>query len=404
MSEHDLRDVVVIGAGPAGSGAAARLAALGHDVLLLDRQRFPRDKACGDGLIADALTALRRAGVYERVAAQAVFASAARAFSASGHEVRVRAPFLVLRRERLDQILVDEAVERGAELRTARVTALRPHGGSPVEIILGGGAALRARFVVVACGADVSLLRPLGAVPRPEPGGVAIRCYVRSEAAPLEELVFAFERGVAPGYAWIFPVAPGEYNVGVGVFWQRPRDRTIDVRVALDHFLRDFPPARRLMASAPSVSPVRGARLRMGLAGVRPVTAGCILAVGDSVDATLPLSAEGIGKALETGWLAAEAIDAALRSGDVGAAGSYATAIDRLRPAYRRYRTASRWLAHPWLMDVLVRRAGRSAWVRDRMEGIIRESADPRSVFSIRGVLRSLVPSGSPSADRPPNR
>ncbi len=395
MTERHARDVIVVGAGPAGSSAAARLAALGHDVLLLDRQRFPRDKACGDGLLADASAALRRAGVYERVAAEAAEAGAARAFSPAGHEVRVRAPFLGLRRERLDQILVEEAVRRGAELRVGRALELQPRAAGPVEVRLAGDdAPLRARFVVVACGADVSLLRPLGAVLRPEPGGVAVRCYVRSDGAnapPLDDFVFSFERALAPGYAWIFPVGPGVYNVGVGIFYQRARDRLVDVRAALDRFLRDFPPARRLRASASHVGPMRGARLRLGLAGVRPVSAGRVLAVGDSVDATLPLSAEGIGKALETGWLAADAIDGALRSGDVAAAGTYASAIDRLRPAYRRYQAASRWLAHPWMMDVLVRRAARSAWVRERVEGIVQESADPRSVFSARGVLRSLV-------------
>jgi len=392
VNERELHDVVVVGAGPAGSSAAARLAAGGQDVLLLDRHAFPREKACGDGLISDSVAALRRAGVYERVAAEALPAAGARAYSPARSQVRVRAPLLALRRERLDQILVEEAVGRGARLRTARVTALRPRGSGEVEVELAGATApLRARFVVVACGADVSLLRPLGAVTRPEPGGVAIRRYLRSDAPPLDEFVFSFERQITPGYAWIFPIAPGEYNMGVGVFFRRARHRALDIRAILDRFLRDFPPARRLMTSAALLGPVRGARLRMGLAGVRPVTAGRILAAGDSVDATLPLSAEGIGKALETGWLAGDAVHEALRAGDVAAASAYASAIARLRPVYRRYEAASRWLAHPWTADLLVRRAARSDWLRRGIEGIIRESADPRSVVSARGLLRSLL-------------
>ena len=390
----DLRDVIVVGAGPAGSSAAARLGALGHDVLLLDRYSFPRDKPCGDGLLPDAVAALRRAGVYEQVAAQATPADGACAFSPSGHQVYVRALFHALPRKVFDQILLDDALRQGAEWRRAHVTGLRVTG-SVVELEAAGEPGpLRARFVVVACGADISLLRPLGAVRRAEPGGIAVRRYIRGDPATASaraEFLFSFQRELAPGYAWIFPVGPAEYNVGVGLFFDRPRHRPVDIRTALDHFLHDFPPARQLLSGATDVGPVRGARLRTGLAGVNPVTAGRILAVGDSVDATFPLSAEGIGKALDTGWLAAEAVAAALRSGDGAATSAYAAALARLRPAYRRYQAASRWLARPWAADLLVRRAARSPWLRQRMEGIIQESADPRSVFSARGMLRSLV-------------
>ncbi len=386
----ELRDVIVVGAGPAGSSAAARLAAAGHDVLLLDRHECPREKACGDGLIADALAALRRAGVYQRVAAEATSASAARAFSPGGHTVRVDAPLLTLRRERLDQILVEEAVRQGARLRTARVTALRPQGEAVALELAGAAPSLRARFVVVACGADLALLRPLGAVLQPEPDGVAIRRYLTSDAPPLEELVFAYQRDIVPGYAWIFPLGAGAYNVGVGVFFRRPGNRALDVRRVLERFLGTFPLARTLMASATELGPVRGARLRMGLAAVRPVT-GRVLAAGDSVAAILPLSAEGIGKALETGWLAAGAVDEALRSGDPAAAGAYAAAIARLRAGYAGYARAARWLARPWAVDLLVRRGARSEWLRRGIAGIIQDTTDPATVFSGRALLRSLV-------------
>lgn len=386
------RDVLVIGAGPAGSSAALRLAAAGRDVLLLDRHHFPRDKACGDALMPDAVAALRRAGLYDRVRAEARVVGGARAFSPSRAEVLMDAEFLTLKRERLDHLLVEEAVRRGAELRTGRVTALRPDGGAEVVAeVAGAGEPLRARFVVLATGADVSLLRPLGGVLRPEPSGVAIRRYVRSDSRPLDELLFAYDRTIAPGYAWIFPTGAGEYNVGIGIFDRGARRRALDPREVLDRFLREFPLARELVGAASATGPVRGARLRVGLGGVLPVTAGRIVAAGDAIAATFPFTGEGIGKALETGWLAADAVDEALRSGSAAAAAAYAAELERLRPRYAGYETASRWIAIPWLADLVMRRVARSAALRREVRGIIEESVDPRTVFSWRAVVRSFI-------------
>lgn len=386
---RELWDVLVVGAGPAGSMAAIHLASSGHRVLLVDRHEFPRDKACGDGLITDALNCLRRVGLYDAVRAAGLPVHEAAGFSPSRYEVRVRGDFVVLKRARLDDLLVREAVRRGAVLHREKVTALVVGEDRIVRAdVFGSHHPIRARVALVATGADVSLLRRLGSVSRVEPSGFAVRKYVRS-ALRLDRLVVSFERSILPGYAWIFPVAEHEYNVGCGVF--HDPNRKVDLRAMLDRVLEEFPLARALVDSGEDAGPTRGARLRCGLGGVRPVTDGRILAIGETVATTFPFTGEGIGKAMETGEIAASVLHDAFASGDMRALETYATRLERLRPRYAGYAAAERWLSQPYLNDLVMRRASKSAFLRQAFERIVNETVDPQEGFSVRGVLRSLI-------------
>ena len=157
-------DVIVIGAGPAGSIAARRLASEGHAVLLLDQFGFPRDKVCGDALMPDAVTVLRRNGLYERVLRAGHLVRRGSIFSPSQIEVAVPGEYLTLRRSVLDSLLADGAVEDGAEFRQVSVSKVEPDpaGREVVVAAKGRSQLLRARVVIIATGASVSLLRETG--------------------------------------------------------------------------------------------------------------------------------------------------------------------------------------------------------------------------------------------------
>ncbi|HEV2131021.1 MAG TPA: NAD(P)/FAD-dependent oxidoreductase, partial [Longimicrobiaceae bacterium] len=284
------------------------------------------------------------------------------------------------------------AVEAGAALCHARVEALEP-GADEVRVEIGSraGPALRARFVLVATGADISLLRPHGMIERQEPSAVAVRCYIRSDFE-IDRLVVSLDRSLLPGYAWIFPVGEGEYNVGCGVISQSLRTNKVDLRAMLDGFLREFPLARELQARAIHTGPVRGAQLRCGLTGTRVWDGGRILAAGESLGATFPFSGEGIGKAMETAEIAADFLDAALTAGGPERLAGYAARLRaELRPRYLGYEVAERWLSRRWVGDLVMRRARKSPAVRAAFEGVFTETVDPRQVFSLPGLLRLLV-------------
>jgi flavin-dependent dehydrogenase len=109
-------DVLVVGAGPAGSAAAITLASAGLSVVMLDQHAFPRDKVCGDGLIPDAHRALARLGVLDQVMQQAQSARAVRCTSPKGRQIDVEGTLAVLPRKQLDEIICRAAVAAGARM------------------------------------------------------------------------------------------------------------------------------------------------------------------------------------------------------------------------------------------------------------------------------------------------
>src|SRR5262245_48516798 len=125
MGAPSIHDALVIGAGPAGAAAAWALARAGHDVVLVDREAFPRDKTCGDGLIPDSLEALDEMGLREAVLREAARAFALHVVAPNGASVRLGGEFLCLPRQRFDALLVESAQTAGARFM-APMAAVQP--------------------------------------------------------------------------------------------------------------------------------------------------------------------------------------------------------------------------------------------------------------------------------------
>lgn len=386
----ELWDVLIIGAGPAGATAALHLAARGRRVLLLDRERFPRDKTCGDLLIADALHALQRAGVAEEIERVGHRLSTLSVFSPSRIEVAVPGQYVTLRRRALDAILAAKAVSQGAVFAQGLVQQLSEDCGPSPGALTDCGRSLHARLIILATGASVGLLENASAVVDRRPSAMAARCYVRSPRI-VDRLVVSCDRSIIPGYAWIFPLGNDSYNVGCGVF-QQARPNKYNLREVYAAFVQGFPLARELLAEAKDSTPLQGARLRCGLGRLPPHDGRPLLAIGETIGATFPFTGEGIGKAMETAELAAVMIDDALSSGDTGHIGRFGEELERqLRSKYEGYAAAQRWLRWPWLHDILARQARRSRFVQHALAGIMAETTDPRQILSWQGLLRALL-------------
>ena len=435
-------DVLVIGAGPAGSACALELARSGVDVLLVDQHDFPRDKICGDGLIPDAHAALARLGVLEEVLAQAQPCTHVRAFGPSGLSVDVPGTLAVLPRRELDHLLVRAAQRAGARLATpwrlegvlrddghrvcgVRLRTLRElptssqggsHGaagasgapGTPGEPgtaafgQLAPGAAevleVQARHVVIATGASPQGLVASGLCERREPSAMGLRGYVHHPGlrALIPHLEVAWYRPVKPGYGWIFPCPGDVYNIGVGIIDSRGSSartvRDLNLRQVFDEFVKLHAPARELMAGGTFVSPLKGAPLRTSLKGARVAAPG-ILVTGEAAGSTYSFTGEGIGKAMETGLLAADALLAARRQqlSEEALAALYAQGLLALKPKFDLYERGNRVNHHPWLGDLLIRRARKSQRLRNRMAAVLEERATPAQLLSLRGLVKLFI-------------
>jgi geranylgeranyl reductase family protein len=407
-------DVLVVGAGPAGSACAQWLARQGWQVVLVDQHTFPRDKVCGDGLIPDAHHALQRLGVLGEVMAQAQAAGHVGCIGGRGGRVDVPGRLAVLPRKQLDDILKRAAERAGAQFFAPwRFEAPLLDGPGTAASVLGarltsagsGGresCEVRARWVVLATGAVPRALTAAGLCQRRTPSGVALRGYVRHPGlvGQVKALEVVWHQQLRKGYGWIFPCPDGVFNIGVGLAHSHGKQvagratmEDVNLRELMAAFGRIHAPAGELLAHGTPLGEFKGAPLRCSLAGAGFSRPG-MLVTGEAAGSTYAFTGEGIGKAMETGILAAEALLAGRAAAEPDAAtrARYDTALAALKPRFDLYERANRVNDHPWLADLLIWRANRSPRILRRMSAVLEETGNPGNLVSLRGITRLFLP------------
>ncbi|WP_448318902.1 geranylgeranyl reductase family protein [Streptomyces sp. CO7] len=389
-------DVIVVGAGPAGSTAAYHLARAGLDVLLLEKTEFPREKVCGDGLTPRAVKELVAMGIDISPEAGWLRNKGLRVIS-GGMRMELDWPQLatfpdhglVRRRDDFDERLAHQARKAGARLlercnvtgpvlddRTGRITGVHTKLGEDKRPVT-----FRAPLVVAADGNSSRLSLAMGLHRRDDrPMGVAVRTYFtspRHDDDYLESWLEVRDRPepdgrLLPGYAWVFGMGDGTCNVGLGVLDASLPYRDPDWRGVLSRWCASLPEEWGFTEEN-MTGPVRGAALPMGFNRQPHYTAGLLL-VGDAAGAVNPFNGEGIAYAMESGRIAAEVVvQARARRGAEGreaalrhypqvlkaAHGGYYTlgrAFVKLigRPAVMKL-AAERGLSHPQLMRIAFR-------------------------------------------------
>jgi geranylgeranyl reductase family protein len=365
-------DVLVVGAGPAGSATAIHLARGGARVLLADKASFPRDKPCGGGLTGRALRAAPCA--VDAVVEHVVDTFELRLNYGRRFERECGKPMILMtQRRRLDAFLAERAAEEGAEFRDGvRVDelVLAPDGAEARV----GGVRVRVDYIVGADGANGVVAKHAGlgvGIVR----GVALEGNVSWDDLEPERYSgrAVVELGVVPGgYGWVFP--KGEHaNLGVGG-WESegPRLR--------DHLARL---ARAHGVASEQLTDVKGHRLPMRAVGADPAR-DRVLLVGDAAGLVDPLSGDGMYEAFVSGRLAADAI---LAAAPATYAASLSTALD--------HHAAASWAAkkamdeHPSVCFWAARSPGVFGIVAGLLAGEVRHPDEARGLA--RPPLRLLA-------------
>ena len=362
-------DVLIVGGGPSGSAAATVLADSGRSALIVDKATFPRDKCCGDGLTTLALRLLEALDFDRSTVESWLDIDDISLRSPSGQEMTLPLPrnsglyAAVARRQDLDMALLNMARARGAEVREGvAMTSITPQHDH-IDVDLADGTTVSARYVIGADGMWSPVRKALGLnVENYRGEWHAFRQYRRDDGPLSRQLWVWFEPDLLPGYAWSFPLPNGVVNIGFGIV--RGDSMSGAEMAALWRDLLQRPHIADVLGNNEAEGPHRAwpipARLpHIGLTGPRTFF------VGDAATATDPMTGEGIGQALETAMLAAQAIITAGATQPALAATTYErTARAALSTDHRFANALSKVLASPGRTSASLRLIDANDWTR----------------------------------------
>ena len=395
-------EILVIGAGPGGAATAWGLAQAGHDVLLIDRTDFPRDKTCGDGLTPMAVQTLRQIGVLSEIeAAGAVRIDHVRIVGPFGvpatmafADFQPKNPYaLVLPRLILDDILRKHALSGGAEflgrVRVGRIVrdgerVVSVQGNSPA-----GPVEFRADQVVIAVGANMGLLQRGGFL-RHKPRYIrAARAYYDNVPDTTNRYDFFFDFQLLPGYGWVFPTGQGRANVGVGILpvpWS--------TRKPTQTLLREFVARRAregILNGAQRVGPIKGYPLRIDFPATRVAGENWVI-VGEAAGLVNPVTGEGIDLAIESGLIASRTLDADIRTGRRDHLAYQRELWERFGPMFSGLRVLRDILITPFFTDYALWLMRQHRFLTRSVMNMAQGFDPPESVFHPLFILQFFMP------------
>lgn len=381
-------DIIILGAGPAGTTASLELARLGRTALLLDKAAFPRDKVCGDALSGKVVDTLQRIdpGLVERLGADSRHLPCwgVQFIAPSGEVLEVpfktdyrerlgqeRAPGFIAARTDFDAFMLREALEKGN-------TTFRPNtdireitcNDQGFTLTSSRGEVFSSRLLIAADGAHSIALRQLKARPLdPAHHSAAVRAYYSGVADlhPDHFIELHYLRDLLPGYFWIFPLPNGRANVGLGLRSDVIARRRLDLKKLLEQVIQDHPQFRKRFAHAKREQAIKGFGLPLG-SRRREISGAGYFLCGDAASLIDPFTGEGIGNAMISGRLAAIRASEALEENRRDAAffqeydrRVYRQLGDELRLSYQLQRLA----AYPRLFNFVVRKASRNPVLKE---------------------------------------
>ena len=409
--------VLVIGAGPGGAAMGYWLARHGHDVTLVEKKHFPRDKTCGDGLTPRAVKQLEDMGLTSQLAKHHRY-DGLRA-TAHGRQLELQWPShpiypqhgYVVRRRDLDMMVAHNARDAGAALLEGH-EAIDPiiergcvRGAVVRDVDRDVVTEMRADYVVIADGANSRFGRSLGTSRTKQwPYGTAIRTYWHSprHADPwIESALDVKDRNgdSMPGYGWIFPVGDGTINVGVGLLSTFKNFRQVNTSHLLDSYAHMIADSWGIDPTSPECRATSG-KIPMG-GSVFPKQGATHLVIGDAAGSVNPFNGEGIDYAYETARIGADVLHEAIVTNDASVLTRYPDLLDAEYGQYFKVaRLFARVIGRPALMRELSRVGIRShtlmEWVLRIMANLLRP--DERGPAEVAYKMAAAIVRMAPNA------
>lgn len=399
-----MKTIIIVGAGPAGSSAAYFLGKAGIPHILLDKAKFPRAKTCGDGLAPRACLMLQRMRpdflkiLIDKKSVQPVWGG--RLFSPAGHlaELFLKKPAenqlpnaLSIPRREFDFLLTEQLDPKFTDFRQGIEIRKIERDGAGFQLFLtenGAETTLRAD-ILIGCDGDRSIVKKTFAPARldPEHYVAGIRTYFRGVRGLHEHhfFEFFFLKELLPGYLWIFPLPDGSCNVGLGMLTADVSRSRANLREILQKTLAENPLLRERFAAAEPLGKIEGWGLPLG-SKIGRLSGDGFLLCGDAASLIDPLTGEGVGNALYSGWLAAEAVEQAVKNGRSDAQ-FFSKKYDRrvfktIRPELRFSQFWSWMFQFPKLTDHIFRKIGSDRVVQNFINTLYDAAAFRRVRFN----------------------
>ena len=328
MSENMIYDIIIVGAGPAGSGAALYAHRYGLKVLVLEKEKFPRDKICGDAISGKSMMILKDLNLLEEICKLPSAIVDSVTFSSPDHlDVNIKffqeknrelPSGLVMRREVFDSFLFSKVKETGQDIienftvnelisEEEKVIGVKGKDFQNKEYRFNG------KLIIGADGFKSVVARKTGIYNHdPEHWVVALRQYYKNVKGMSKQIELHYVDDVQPGYLWIFPLDDGKANVGIGMHHNSLKKRNIDLKKALKNAINNPYFKKRFEDATPLEEP-RGWNLPVGSLHRKCYGNGFML-LGDAAGLIDPFTGEGIGNALYSARVAMDTAKEAVES------------------------------------------------------------------------------------------
>jgi len=373
-------DVIIVGAGPAGTSGAIKLGQSGLQVALVDKATFPRDKTCGDALSVDVINQL--AMLSETLPSEfetfknKIASYGVKIFSPDHNHIDI--PFIyknekscgyISPRLHFDNLLFQHAKQNSAINIYENCTVTSVAIANNKAVLQTSAGVLTGKMVVGADGAHSIISKCLGDIKVEKAHySAGLRVYYEGVSGLHNEnfIELHFFKDILPGYLWIFPLADNKANVGIGMLSSEVSKKKVNLKETLQNLLKTHPHLTERFKHARPLETIKGYGLPLG-SKKRKLSGERFLLAGDAAALIDPFSGEGIANAIRSGRVAAEHIITCFEKNNFSAAfnKSYDKEIyRRMSREFKISRTLQRVVTYPVLFNFLIRKARQSKYLQ----------------------------------------